>query len=119
MNIPIPPVGWRVHFFLEGDTTNPLPGDVISVGQWVQKDKMPVIALNYQQKNSAVISYARTVRHKNDPFLKDHGDLRKFNITGTWDYIPGLVPPPLPFPEPPAEAESKQEKKSGKPELVK
>jgi hypothetical protein len=33
------------------------------------------------------------VRHKDDPFLKEHSDLRKFNISGTWDYIPGLVPP--------------------------
>ena len=91
MNVPIPPIGWRVHFFPDGDTSNPVPGDVVMVGQW-SNGPFPPLAINYTQKNSAVVSYAKTVRHKDDPFLKEHKDLRKFNIDGTWDYIPGLVP---------------------------
>src|SRR5688572_782769 len=80
MNIPVPPVCWPIQYFPDGDLDNPVPGTVMAVGQWNREGQMPVLSVNFQQRNSATIQYARTVRHKDDPFLNDHAELSKFNI---------------------------------------
>lgn len=87
--IPVPPIGWRIHFFENGDRTSPLVADVTEVGIG-PKGAGPILSLNFQYPGG-MLRGKYGVHHADDPWFK--GDLKLLQKYGSWDYIPGFLPP--------------------------
>lgn len=81
-----PPVGWRIHYFPDGDRRHPHVADVTEEGLGGQ------VRVNYQTIHGRELCSSRMfVRHIDDPWAKENPEhIRKF---GCWDYIPGASRP--------------------------